>query len=641
MIMPEDLLRTSSPLGEADPVKFIQTLPGVSSGMEGTSAYYVRGGNGANNITTLDGVPMYGAGHLLGLTTAYPSEIISQNDFYQGGFPSDAGGFTSSLLQLTTRDGDFRKKRASFFVNNFLVGVQAEIPVKKDKLSLLVSGRLSPLGLEYNLLRPIINYNLSLPDQINVLTGDIFTKISWRPGNRDRAFLSIFASHDQFGYNHGTSASQSLGWSNLIANLTFLHETHSGWECEGRLSHNSFTAFQDQTHKTSPVTRMSLQSSIIEEELSFKASKHLGNSFDIKTGADAALSVFSPGVLKGYIGGKRSSSIGERIPTFRSSLFGQIDYEKGRIHTSAGLRATLFFSDSYKTLKPSASLLVSYAFHPLLVAKAGYDHSVQFFHSLEGIPTGWSMEMIVPSTMDNKPEVADQLWAGFDFSRGFLYLYVGGFYKFMRELVFYSDASSFFNTAWKEWKTNVESGDGHSYGLEIVSRVKSTRFNAQLSYTLSKTDRVFSSINFGQPIPFKFDRRHILNLTGEYKLSRKYESTHSLTGGISFMNGHWETVESGYYPIYSPGSEEQREVRIAYYTSHPNNFQLPAYFRIDLGYHLSIERKNKRHDLSFGIYNLTNRHNAYSLTWDMEESRWKKLSIFPIFPNFTYRLSLK
>ena len=91
-IRPADLLRTASPLGEADPVKFIQTLPGVSAGMEGSSAYYVRGGNGANNLTTLDGIPVYGAGHLLGLTTSYPAEIVAKNGFYAGGFPSETGG---------------------------------------------------------------------------------------------------------------------------------------------------------------------------------------------------------------------------------------------------------------------------------------------------------------------------------------------------------------------------------------------------------------------------------------------------------------------------------------------------------------------------------------------------------------------
>ena len=159
-----DLRRTASPMGEADPIKFIQTLPGVATGMEGSSAYYVRGGNEGNNLTTLDGIPIYGTGHLLGLTTSYPSEIVSDQDFYAGGFPSDVGGYTSSLLQLTTSDGDFEKTRSSLFVNNFLAGAQLSKPLKRNKSSLIASVRVSPLGLEYNLLRPLMDEGLPVPE---------------------------------------------------------------------------------------------------------------------------------------------------------------------------------------------------------------------------------------------------------------------------------------------------------------------------------------------------------------------------------------------------------------------------------------------------------------------------------------------
>jgi hypothetical protein len=242
-----DLRRTASPLGEADPIKFIQTLPGVSTGMEGSSAYYVRGGNEGNNLTTLDGIPIYGTGHLLGLTTSYPSEIVSGQNFYAGGFPSDVGGYTSSLLQLKTSDGDFEKTRSSLFVNNFLAGAQLSKPLKKNKSSLLASVRVSPLGLEYNLLRPLMDEGLPVPDHINALVGDAFAKITWKTRDRERIFLSVFGSYDRYGFDPTNTSSQALGWSNLIGNLTWIRESDSGWEWESRLSHNGFRAFQDQT----------------------------------------------------------------------------------------------------------------------------------------------------------------------------------------------------------------------------------------------------------------------------------------------------------------------------------------------------------------------------------------------------------
>lgn len=632
-IRPADLLRTASPLGEADPVKFIQTLPGVSTGMEGSSAYYVRGGNEANNLTTLDGIPVYGAGHLLGLTISYPSEIVSKTDFHAGGFPSESGGYTASLLQLTTQDGDFRKAHGSVFVNNFLTGGHASVPLKKDRLSLLASARISPMGPEYSLLRPHLEDGLSLPDRLDAWVGDVFSKITWKPGARDRVFLSVFGSYDQYDYEREESSSQALGWSNLIANLTWFHEGHSGWKWKHRLSHNGFRAFQNQSYRA---TRMSLQSALMEEGLSIKAFKHVTAALDVHTGGDLYLSIFHPGVTKVYLDNKLSATSGQPFITARSSVFGQVDYGAGPFHTSSGVRVTVFFSDGYTTVKPIANLLVSFALSPSFTAKATFDHTVQFFHSLEGIPTGWSMEMLIPSTLENRPETADQAWAGLEYAHGPVSFSVGGFYKRMKDLVFYADASSFFSTAWKDWRKNLESGDGHSYGLEVLSRVDSPRFSSQLSYTLSKTDRVFSSLNFGHPFPFKFDRRHMLNLTGELKLTKG----HSVTAGLSFMSGHWETVASGSYPVYSLGSEDKRESHMAEYTSHPNNFQLPAYFRMDVGYHVTWQSGKNKHDLSIGIYNLTNRHNAYSLSWDSTEGRWKQLSIFPILPNFTYRITI-
>lgn len=635
-IQPSDLLRTASPLGEADPVKFIQTLPGVSTGMEGSSAYYVRGGNQGNNLTTLDGIPLYGTGHLLGLTTAYPSEMISKNDFFVGGYPSESGGFTSSLLQLTTKDGGFQESKGSAFINNFLAGAHLSRPLKKDKVSLLASVRVSPLSLEYNLLRPLMDEGSPIPDRIQAQVGDVFAKITWKRSDRERIFFSIFGSYDRYAFDPNNTSFHALGWSNLMAILTWNRGTSTGWEWDASLSHNDFRSFQDQTHRiNSNTTRLSLQSVLTEEGIQAKASRQWSDRMHFQAGADIFLSFFKPGVSKVYHNKELNARAGNSLATIRNSFHSQLTYNHSAFQATLGLRGTAFISGGYQAAKPSADLLLSYRLTPSFTLKATYDHTVQFFHSLEGIPTGWSMEMLVPSTRQNRPETADQVWAGFEFSQGVFSFSASGFYKNMKDLVFFADASSFFNAGWKEWQSNLESGKGHSYGLEVLSRMDSPRFSGQLSYTLSKTDRIFSSLNFGHPIPFKFDRRHILNITGELKLAKN----NSLTAGLSYMSGHWETVPSGSYPIYSLGPEEKQEVHFADYTSHPNNFQLPAYFRMDVGYHVTLQGKKSMHDLSFGIYNLTNRHNAYSLSWDGKEGRWKKLSIFPILPNFTYRIS--
>ena len=53
-------------MGEVDVIKALQLLPGVQSGNEGSSGFYVRGGGPDQNLILLDGVPVYNVSHLFG-----------------------------------------------------------------------------------------------------------------------------------------------------------------------------------------------------------------------------------------------------------------------------------------------------------------------------------------------------------------------------------------------------------------------------------------------------------------------------------------------------------------------------------------------------------------------------------------------
>ena len=145
VVLPE-LRSMVTATGVADAVKFIQTLPGVSTGAEGTSAIYVRGGNIGSNLTTLDGVELYGGSHLLGLSSAYPADIASSVGFRVGGFRGDESNITASHIDLVTKDGSFTKPEYNVSVNPFILGTTVSLPLVKNKLSLLGSVRVSPLG---------------------------------------------------------------------------------------------------------------------------------------------------------------------------------------------------------------------------------------------------------------------------------------------------------------------------------------------------------------------------------------------------------------------------------------------------------------------------------------------------------------
>jgi len=169
-----------------------------------------------------------------------------------------------------------------------------------------------------------------------------------------------------------------------------------------------------------------------------------------------------------------------------------------------------------------------------------------------------------------------------------------------------------------------------------------------LSYTLSKTNRKYAGINGGQAFPFKFDRRHILNLTGQMRVKQGLKSSRHLNFSFAFSSGHRVTIPIGMYKGIEPPfwlqqaasyipPKEQENALYRQLMSKTNGYTLPCYFRIDIGYNIHKKHKRTATDLDIGIFNILNRKNPYLIFY--EDDQWKQLSIFPVIPSVKWRLS--
>ena len=156
-----------------------------------------------------------------------------------------------------------------------------------------------------------------------------------------------------------------------------------------------------------------------------------------------------------------------------------------------------------------------------------------------------------------------------------------------------------------------------------------------MAYTLSMTDRTFAEVNGGLTFPAKFDRRHILNATASLKVADKSRWNAALTGLFTYQSGHWETVAAGEYPAVTFFGEEYT---LDYYTT-VNNYQMPAYIRLDLGCNFKFKTHCPQ-ELNIGIYNVMNRHNPFSIIYDDRSREWRQVSLIPIMPSFSYKITL-
>ena len=637
-----DVHNLISPIGEADIIKYIQVLPGVSMGAEGSSAAYIRGGNMGGTRITLDGVPVYGNTHLLGFTQSVPLEIMEDAHVRISGFPADEGDFTDAYISMTTQNRIANHFSGTFSVSPAFISSLAKVPIIKNRLSVIGSARWSPTAMIWN--------GFKLQDHISgvdlkdtkATVYDLFGKINWNISGKQRIFLSYFHSKDSYDYTWRQTQAE-MSWQNSILNLKYHLDSQTGCLDAG-LSWNRLYSQQGQTQSVQADNLLGMTNSLSEWSARFSASYPLIGADVFRIGLLFTQSSYLPNAYFSLTDGRRpgihtssfsGSSLYSRIGTL------SVQWEKGKnnlylIRTSG--RLNLYQTDQTHDLSfhPEYDLTGRLYFLPGFGLEVSIDKRKQFHHLLDGLPTGWSLDLIVPSDESFLPEESIQYSSSLFFEKGALSLSVNAYSKSMKNLVCYRNAINLFSPSLAGWKSDVDIGSGSSKGLEVLAEYIHGETTLRIAYTLSKTDRQFPYINDGIAFPFQFDRTHILNVTGNGRLWHNDIFDFILSGLLTYQSGSWETLPEG---VFHPWMFELQEgTKIEYYSG-INNYRMPSYFRLDLGGTFSRTTKKCSQKLYLGVYNATNRHNPITLVYDIDEERWKQISLLPILPTIKYSIS--
>jgi len=171
-------------LGESDVLKIIQLLPGVQSGNEGTTGFFVRGGNADQNLVQLDEAVVYNPNHLFGFFSTFNSRALNNVNLIKGGFPAQHGGRLSSILDITMKEGNNQTFKAEGGIGLISSQLTAEGPIKKNEASFIVSGRRTYLDL---LARPFLPQG----NESNYYFYDLNAKVNWRKKRQALNTISV------------------------------------------------------------------------------------------------------------------------------------------------------------------------------------------------------------------------------------------------------------------------------------------------------------------------------------------------------------------------------------------------------------------------------------------------------------------
>lgn len=685
-ISQQTIRATPTLFGEADIIKTLQLTPGVATGTEGIAGLYVRGGNVDENLFLIDGNPVYQINHVGGIFSAFNPEAIRNMEFFKAGFPARYGGRLSSVVDVNTKEGNMKEYHGSASLGLISGNLSLEGPIIKDRTAFQIALRRTWLDVLTAPALAIVNKKQKkdgFKTRARYAFHDLNLKINHRFNDRSRMFVSLYNGND---YLRGGSVDfsnssnmvhfyddtdASLRWGNLMATAgwTYVYNNRlfgkiSGVYTRYRSNLKNVRSYEyglkDQGDYERLFNETSSRTSITDIGLRSSFDYQPAVDHHVRFGADFLVHRFRPEYNRMKVANVSEGDTTDIGKVYTNdllwgkefSLFAEDDWTlTPTLRLNAGLRFSLFNIQrkTYATLEPRFSF--RWLLDENLSFKTSYSRMGQYVHLLSNSYMNLPTDAWMPVTRKLKPLISDQVSAGFYYNLNQTYNFsIEGYFKKMHNLLDYKDGYSFLpGTA--AWEDKIAAGTGRGYGAEFMVRKETGRTTGWIGYTLSWTDRTFKEINDGERFPSRYDNRHKLNVVVMHKLSSKVE----LTGTWTYSSGNRLTLSLENYDELdngaSPGHSWNDEPGSVDYFTKRNNYQMPAYHRLDLGINIYRPKKKGRMGIwNVSIYNVYSRMNpfmAYKTTkyvtsWETgspvskQIPKFRQIGIMPIIPSITY-----
>jgi len=644
--------------GEVDVLKALQLLPGVQSGMEGSSGLYVRGGGPDQNLILLDGTPVYNASHLFGFFSVFNADAIKNVELIKGGFPARYGGRLSSVIDISLKEGNLKKFHAEGSIGLIASRITVEGPIIKDRTSFIISARRTYIDV---IAQPIIRLATSSDERITAgyYFYDINAKINHKLGEKDHLYLSVYTGDDQFymkakpssylydGVLYTDRFSAGLGWGNLTSALRWNHQFSN--KLFGNLTMTYSRYNFDVTDEEENYAELP-NDSVLRQFYSIDYLSGINDiagkiDFDyvpnpnhfIKFGTNWIYHTFKPGVtsVSMVFGGvDTATNIGAKdVYAHEMAVYLEDDWKlSDKLKVNLGVHYSGFLVNDkyYNHVQPRIAL--RYLFRKNWSIKASYASMQQYIHLLTNTNIGLPTDLWVPATDKILPQNSQQVAAGFakSFTKGFA-LSIEGYYKWMQNLIEYRDGATWLNST-DDWQDKVEVGKGWSYGMEVFIEKKLGSTTGWIGYTLSWTERQFRNINFGEKYPYKYDRRHDLSVVLNHQFTKNFDMS------LTWVYGTGNAITLPVVRAYSfPDPYGWYTEEIEYFDK-KNDYRMAAYHRLDYSANYTFMIKKVQTTVNLSVYNAYSRRNPffYYFGYDNQGNRaLYRVSLFPIIPSLS------
>ncbi|TDQ14650.1 outer membrane receptor for ferrienterochelin and colicin [Algoriphagus boseongensis] len=641
-------------LGEADIFKGLQLLPGVSSVGEGTSGINVRGAKTDQNLLLMNEALVLSSNHALGFLSAFNTDVTETFTLYKGNLPSTFGGRAGSALNILMRPGSMESWGGQAGLGTSNGKLLLEGPILKDKVSVIVGGRISNVNWLLNQSRDLDIQN----SRLNFYDG--YLGLNWKIAQGHTLEFNTLMTRDefqfsnQFGYEWENRVSslrykgilgENLSLNALIADGDFDNAFLDPEGVEAAKVQNGMTYQQGKVYATWANEQLAITGGLEAiryngkperlnpfGETSAVQPEQVGKEQGIEASGFISLE-YELGENTGFVAGLRYSTYSQlgtdtvyqynpNAPISESEIVGQTPFSSGKIISYSGLEPRFSLRQN---LTSTASLKLSYA------------RLFQYVQSVSNTFGPTPIDLWQLSTTYIPPQRSDNFSLGiFKNSEDNTWEYsVDAFYRIGSNQVEYRDFANIFLNPHME--TELVFGEGKAYGAEFMIKKNLGVVTGWLAYTYSRSffrsqsEFEDEQINQNEWFPSNYDKPHEVN----FILSRKMYPRGMFNFTVNYSTGRPVSAVNASYLLNGgllvPDYSER------------NKYRIPDYFRVDVSYTVEKVFSKKGDSLNFSIYNLFGRRNAYSVFWqkdgDSQKLRPYRLAILgSIFPSITYSI---
>lgn len=591
----EDYKKAPTIAGENDPLRTLSLLPGVNPS-ENENYIHVRGGNIGENMIMIDGVPVYKLTHF-GRLSVVNGDIINKTTFYKSNFPSRYSGRTSSIIDFRVNNGNTKKLQAIGNIGFESSKLAIDGPIGK-KLTFLVSGRRNYGSLFKDF---IFNDNTTHSNFY-----DLYGKLNFTHKKGNIAISSFYDSDNKyeetekrnFTFDSTTNTNKITSIDKLnLENKTFsaFVSAQSNFQVSENLFWNTQATYYDYAIQTKDFLFDSLrhynnahiQDMIFNNYFALNTKKHSYN-FGVNYTYHNMFSILESDSL--YY--RENLDIHEANAFFEDNF--QLT-EKWKARLGSSISFYSFGRDLFFDFLPKLS--ANYQINNFSKFSSSFSRLSQNLHLLPLSfieDTRYTSEIWQSSSKNFSPLTSNIFSLGY--SNSFIQklpFSVEAYYKYSQaeKNVLTSDLNKLFLGI----ESSAFNGTGHNYGLEFLLEKKG-KLSGWINYTLAWSNKKFKELNNGKSYPSPYDRSHLLNVVGNYRMTKNIA-----------VNGSW-SLQSG-NPFFLKFNNQQSIDSATNLTK--NESQFVGFYNV------------KKEDLINGKYFYYPTYNEFNLQFSFhKEKKW-------------------